>query len=114
MAQRDTQYLRPEIPPMGWLVVISGPRTGTDFRLQSVTNIGRDGTINDVILDDDKVSAEHARIKLEGGQFVLYDLASKNGTWVNGERIQRRPLLDDDELKIGEASLVFKQVKVKT
>lgn len=112
MAKEATKALQPEMPPMAWLVITSGPRMGTDFRLRGITNIGRDSTINDIILNDETVSAEHARIKLEGGQFVLYDLASKNGTFVNKERIQRWPLLDDDEITIGETSFVFKQVKV--
>ena len=113
MPQGDTKYLKPEMPPLGWLAIISGSRAGTDFRLATVTNIGRDATLNDVILDHEAVSAEHARIKLEGGQFVLYDLASKNGTFVKGERVQRRPLLDEDRIAIGGTQLVFKQVKVK-
>lgn len=111
MAEERTKALRPEMTPMAWLVITSGPRMGTDFRLRSITSIGRDSTSNDIILDDETVSAEHARIKLEGGQFVLYDLASRNGTFVNKERIQRQPLLDEDEIVVGETPLVFKQVK---
>ncbi len=62
-------------------------------------------------MDDDSVSAEQARVQYEGRQFVLYDLASTNGTFLNGQRIKKRALLDDDIIRLGEVSLTFKQVE---
>ena len=108
-----TRLLGTPAPQVGWLVIREGKRRGRDFSLGPITNIGRDAMHNDLILDDDAVSAEHARIKLERKQFVLYDLASSNGTFVNEEGIEKRALTDGDEITIGETTLVFKEVKSK-
>jgi pSer/pThr/pTyr-binding forkhead associated (FHA) protein len=62
----------------------------------------------DVILSDSKVSERHARIRLEGKEFVLYDLASTNGTHVNGKKVQKTVLSDDDEIGMGNTKLIFK------
>lgn len=107
---QKTRILDASSPEIGWLAVVSGPETGRDYRLHTPTNIGRDGH-NQIVLDDDAVSAEHARIKLERKQFVLYDLASTNGTFVNGRRVQKHVLFDKDEIAIGETKLVFSALK---
>jgi DNA-binding response OmpR family regulator len=64
------------------------------------TSIGRwDG--NDIVLSDREVSRRHAQIRHDAGQYVLVDLGSKNGTLVNGARIERATVLaDGDELTI--------------
>jgi pSer/pThr/pTyr-binding forkhead associated (FHA) protein len=108
---QKTKVIGTASPQIGWLAVVSGPQLGRDFRLGQVTNIGRDASHNDIILDDDAVSAEHARIKLERKQFFLYDLASTNGTLVNGQRVHKQALFDKDEIAIGETKLVFSEVK---
>jgi pSer/pThr/pTyr-binding forkhead associated (FHA) protein len=108
---QKTKVLNTAPPQIGWLAVVAGQQRGRDFRLGPVTNIGRDASKNDIILDDDAVSAEHARVKLERKQFVLYDLASTNGTFVNGQRTQRHVLFDKDEIVIGETTLIFSEVK---
>lgn len=91
-----------------WLYVCDGPQAGRDFRLGARTTIGRNPMECDVILSDKKVSEKHARIQREGDEFVIYDLASTNGTYVNGRRTQKRILGDNDEIKIGETTLIFK------
>ncbi len=100
-------------PAQGWLVVRSGPHTGKQLGLSTSarSSIGRDATRCDLVLDDPAISREHARIQWERGQFVLYDLASANGTWVNNRRIQRQPLADGDIIRIGDTTLVFKSVR---
>lgn len=98
-------------PPAGWLLIRSGRLEGRDHRLATETTIGRDGTRCDLILDNESVSAEHARLRYERGQFILYDLASTNGTFVNGQRVSRIPLSDGDNLSIGGVQMVFKEVR---
>jgi hypothetical protein len=97
--------------PEGWLVLRSGPRSGQQFGLKRGRNtIGRDSTIADIVIQDETVSGEHARIQFEQGQFYIYDLASTNGTSVNNRRIQRQMLMDGDVVHLGDVQVVFKHV----
>lgn len=97
-------------PVLAYLIVKSGSRSGTNYPLKkSVIKLGRDPG-NDIVVDDKKSSREHAKLKLEDGKFVLYDLASSNGTYVNGVKIQNQSLMDSDEVQIGDTTLVFKKV----
>jgi pSer/pThr/pTyr-binding forkhead associated (FHA) protein len=106
-----TRIISRSIGPVGWLVAANGRRAGRDTRLSRTTTIGRDGLRNDLVLDDSSVSAEHAKIKLERGRFVLYDLGSTNGTLLNTRRVQKQTLADGDEIVIGHARLIFKEVR---
>ena len=56
---------------------------------------------------DRVVSKEHCHIELVGDRYVLRDLGSLNGTFVNGERVQERPLEPGDEILIGSTRIVF-------
>ena len=78
------------------------------FLLQPITTIGR-GAGNSIVLSDDFASAEHARITLERGKWWLEDRASRNGTRLNDEAINRpRILADGDVIGIGGHRLHFK------
>jgi pSer/pThr/pTyr-binding forkhead associated (FHA) protein len=72
------------------------------YRLQTHRpfTLGRDPG-NDIILRDPKVSRHHAEIVFERGFFVLHDLASANGTFVNGKRIRVAPLTHGARLRMG-------------
>ena len=65
----------------------------------SVLNIGRLDT-NDIILDDYKVSREHAILKFSKSEIMLVDLASTHGSYVNGERIDRCVIQYGDTIRI--------------
>ena len=68
-----------------------------------------------VWIDDPLVSRQHARIVIDGTGAVLEDLDSKNGTYVNGKRIEApRRLADQDQMMIGPAALVFRIFKQAT
>jgi pSer/pThr/pTyr-binding forkhead associated (FHA) protein len=64
--------------------------------------IGRDPD-NELVLRDPRVSRHHARIVFERGFFVIYDLASANGTVVNGRKISIAPLVDGATIKLGSS-----------
>lgn len=93
---------------LAWVAVKAGQRAGQQFGLHAVSRLGRSGE-GEVVLDDDAVSWNHARINYEGGQFYLYDLASRNGTFVNSRRIQRQLLYDNDQITLGHTVLIFKR-----
>ncbi len=68
--------------------------------------IGREPA-NDIVVENLLVSGYHARIDPAGREYVLTDLQSKNGTFVNGERITSTKLKDGDQILIGKHTLVF-------
>ena len=76
--------------------------TEKSYRLQTHRpfTVGRDPG-NDIILRDPKVSRHHAEVVFERGFFVLHDLASANGTFVNAKRIRVAPLTHGAKLRMG-------------
>jgi hypothetical protein len=91
------------------LEVTAGPGKGRSFSLSSAsaTSVGR-ARANDVVLEDDSVSSQHARIRPEDGGFVLHDLGSTNGTRVNDRKVSRHLLQDGDVIRMGDTSLRFR------
>jgi predicted component of type VI protein secretion system len=85
------------------LIVRTGPNPGVVIDLtKEVSMMGRDVT-NDVVVGDAEVSRQHARITRTPAGYVLEDLGSTNGTFVNGERLAApRVLNPGDLLGIGE------------
>jgi len=63
--------------------------------------VGRDPSGNDVVLDDARVSARHARIEWTGRGWSVHDLGSKNGTFLSGTPAEGSPLTDGDWLSFG-------------
>jgi len=68
---------------------------------------------NEVVIDDPAVSGHHAKIDSLGNRFVIIDLQSKNGSFVNEQLINSHWLQDGDVINIGDHSLVFKQRAAK-
>ncbi len=60
------------------------------------------------MLDDPTVSRRHARLRLDGDYWVVCDLRSRNGTWVNGWRVEEAIIRDGDRLTMGHLELVFR------
>jgi pSer/pThr/pTyr-binding forkhead associated (FHA) protein len=83
---------------------------GQSFPLQDDrTIVGRVPTC-DVVLPDHLVSRQHAEIRRESFGYIVSDLGSSNGTFVNGQRLsadESRPLRDGDTLRLGSSELQF-------
>ncbi len=91
------------------LLVIQGRDSGARFdltNLEGPLSIGRE-TGNLLQLQDNEVSRRHAEIRRVGGAFVLDDLKSSNGTFVNNRRVERAELTGGDRLQIGRTVMVY-------
>jgi len=105
---------KPQLASLAFLVIETGPHAGKEFKLLSETAIGRAGE-NDIVLDDPAVSRNHAKIKAEGKEFYIYDLAATNPTLINGKGFRgRRKLVENDRIQMGNTTLVFKQIRTQT
>lgn len=74
--------------------------------------IGRDENCQ-VQLPLSNVSWNHARITCSGEEYVVHDLDSTNGTYVNNIRVSRCVLRNNDQIRIGEAGILFVQQKTR-
>jgi predicted component of type VI protein secretion system len=85
------------------LVMRSGPTPGVTFPLEGdQLTIGRDST-NGVAINDGEVSRRHSRLSFQGGKYVIEDLGSTNGTFVNGQRLAGPVVLKPgDVVTLGE------------
>lgn len=105
---KELKPLKGAPPEAASLVIRSGGgRAGETYPLAAErTTVGRHPD-SDVFLDDVTVSRNHAVIAREGGDYVISDEGSLNGTYVNRRRIERQTLIDSDELQIGKFKLTF-------
>lgn len=92
--------------PRARIVIISGDLAGAAYPLKDTVGIGRADS-NTIVLKDAKTSRQHAQIQQHGNEFVLVDLNSSNGTFVNGDRIEEHVLKNNDEIQIGDYVMQF-------
>jgi diguanylate cyclase (GGDEF)-like protein len=89
-------------PRRGALTVLRGLEVGRMVLLGASSLIGRDRKA-DVHIDDKGLSRAHARIELSGNRYFIEDLGSRNGTYVNGVRVQRTELHDGARIAVSQA-----------
>ena len=94
-------------PGTALLVVLRGPNTGARFLLDSDEVSSGRHPDSDIFLDDVTVSRKHATFRRVDGNFLVRDVGSLNGTYVNRERIDETTLVTGDEVQIGKFRLVF-------
>ena len=91
----------------GLLVVRNGPEAGLRVPLvKRITRAGRHPA-SELFLDDITVSRRHAEIERTGDRYMVVDVGSLNGTYLNRQRIERQEIHNGDELQIGKFRLVF-------
>lgn len=110
------QNVSPALPPIVRLIITSkGPHYGDMYRIETQsTLIGRDPEC-DVQIEDRTASRQHAKIRCEGEppneHHVLHDLATDNGTFVNGRKLSNPTTLSDgDVIQVGYTELTFKKL----
>jgi len=109
--EEDFRKLAQSLPAYtGLLVVTSGPAVGTRFAIEhNITTIGRDPE-SDIWLNDLTVSRRHAVIRRYGDRFFANDSESRNGTFLQRNRVGSETLLSSyDELRVSTFSFLFIQ-----
>jgi hypothetical protein len=92
--------------PEGAFLIVDGTRL---FPLElPVVNIGRRPD-NQLVIDDARISRTHAQLRLVGGQYVIFDLDSSGGTWVNGKPVRQQRLRPGDVILLSGLPLVYGQ-----
>jgi hypothetical protein len=97
-------------------VMRSGPTPGVTFPLEGdQLIIGRDAS-NSITINDAEISRKHSRLSFQGGKYVLEDLGSTNGTFVNGQRLAGPVVLKPgDVVSLGEQIvLMYDAINIDT
>ncbi len=90
------------------LKVIRGAADSPKYPLGKETTIGRAHT-NHIVLKEARISRQHAIIRQAGKEFVVEDLQSSNGVFVNGEKVKEHVLSNGDQIQIGDFVMEFHQ-----
>ena len=94
---------KPQLP-QGAFLIIDGDR---HYALsQPVINIGRRDE-NQLVIDNPRISRTHAQLRVRDGRYILLDVGSKAGTFVNSQRIQQHILRPGDVITIANVELVY-------
>ncbi len=89
-----------------YLIVINGRSVGKMFKLTGdKTVIGRAPT-NEILIDDEGVSRQHAWVERAAAGLIIVDNKSTNGVFVNGERAERHALADGDKVQLGTSTIL--------
>ena len=92
--------------PDAFLVAVDGHLVGRRFPLDAPCLVGR-GPYNHIVLDDTRISRQHAKVSPEAGGHVVYDLNSANGTFVNEAPVKRQKLAPNDVIRFGPFTFRF-------
>ncbi|MBC8492739.1 MAG: FHA domain-containing protein [Chloroflexi bacterium] len=94
------------------LILIENGKDGRSYAVMDVVHLGRDQGRVDIVFDEPRVSGLHATLVKENEDFVLYDQGSKNGTWVNEQRLRfkgSQVLENGDIIGLGPIRLRFER-----
>lgn len=97
------------LPRVCYLKGLSGETAGKVFYLAGKTIIGRRSDCA-IVIPSKGVSRQHASIEMQGNEYVIQDLESANGTFVNGKRITSVPLAPGDQIAFDNIHFIFKAV----
>ena len=107
LSQEDHAAVAALPPTSALLIMQRGPSAGARFLLDAERTVAGRSPSTDIFLDDVTVSRKHAEFVREGDVFVVRDVGSLNGTYVNRERIEQATLRSGDEVQIGKFRMTF-------
>lgn len=95
------------LPKKAYLIVIAGNSVGEMYQIRKdEIRLGRDRA-SDIVVSDVGISRHHARIgNDDDGNLFIIDLGSTNGTYVNGEPVEKKPLKDGDRIQLGRTTIM--------
>lgn len=105
-AQAAQEMDMPGALPEGAFLIVNGVET-VPLR-QGVVNIGRQ-LENHIIINDARVSRSHAQLRAVRGRYILFDLNSSGGTFVNGLRVTQHTLKPGDVISLAGVSIIYGQ-----
>ena len=93
---------------MAYLAVMAGEQEFARYSVASGTVLGRYAGCPVVDLRPDALaSRQHARLEYQDGQWIVTDLGSDNGTFVNGQQVTSQTLQHGDEVRVGNTRMRF-------
>jgi len=91
-------------------VLSEGTMKGRRFRIETpIAHLGR-GDYNEIMIPEDSVSAAHAMLMQRGGRWHVTDLESRNGTYVDGDRVTDIALPEACDLRVGNVRMIFRRI----
>ena len=105
-----TQFEEEQVSVVGWIVALGGNHKGQDFRLRGGKNVIGTAADCEIVITDPYLSAKHSTIRYDNGSFILIDLDSTNGTYVNKKRVMKAELIDNDTVRLGKTEFRFKSL----
>ena len=102
LEQKESSASRARPPTGATAVVLSGFYEGLELCLDRERLVIGRGRKADLALAEATISRAHAAIGFDGASFYVEDLGSTNGTMVNGARISRQTLKNEDEIQMGK------------
>jgi hypothetical protein len=101
-----TELMLPAISS-AWLLIREEEMPEVRYEIKgAVTSVGTSAD-NDIVLTDKAVSRHHAKIRIEGQKYFVYDLASTNGTKVNDRKITKKWIREGDSVELGHTTMTF-------
>jgi hypothetical protein len=103
--RQETTSAEESVPSNAFLIV----EGATQYALsQTVVNVGR-RLDNSLVIEDPRVSRHHAQLRAIGGRYVLFDLNSSGGSFVNGQRTSQSVLRPGDVISLAGVTLIYAQ-----
>ena len=109
----NATYTRGKFYPMASLIVINGTNALTHALMGDIVMIGR-APLNNIVIDNPVVSAQHAMLRKVSDSYWLKDLNSTNGTYINGRLFTDGELKDGDTIRFGFVKAIFARKLART